>query len=117
MNDNHDGVSVQRYGFVVNVVPELREEYLRLHAAVWPQVEETIRACNITNYTIFILEDTLFAYYEYVGTDHARDLERIGQDPVTREWWTHTDPCQTPFGRDAQEGERWRAMREVWHLS
>ena len=110
-------VMVQRHAFVVNVVPDLREEYLRLHADVWPQVEETLRACNITNYTIFILEDTLFAYYEYVGTDHARDLELIGHDPVTREWWTHTDPCQTAFGRNAPEGERWRAMQEVWHLS
>jgi L-rhamnose mutarotase len=108
---------VQRYASVVNVRPELREEYLRLHAAVWPQVEETLRACNITNYTIFILEDTLFAYYEYVGTDHAGDLELVGRDPVTREWWTRTDPCQTPFGRDAGAAKRWRALEEVWHLA
>jgi L-rhamnose mutarotase len=108
---------MQRCGFVVNVVPELRDEYLRLHATVWPQVEETLRACHFTNYTIFILEDTLFAYYEYLGTDHVRDLERIGQDPVTRQWWTHTDPCQTAFGRTARDGERWRAMHELWHLT
>lgn len=110
-------MTVQRYAFVVNVVPDLREEYLRLHAAVWSQVEDTLRACNVTNYTIFILEDTLFAYYEYVGTDHDADMALIGQDPGTREWWTHTDPCQTAFGRDAREGERWRAMDEVWHLT
>jgi L-rhamnose mutarotase len=110
-------MTVQRHALVVNVVPNLRDEYLRLHAAVWPQVEATLRTCHITNYTIFILEDTLFAYYEYVGADHAADLARVGQDPVTRDWWTHTDPCQTPFGPDAREGERWRAMDEVWHLA
>jgi L-rhamnose mutarotase len=110
-------MTVQRHALVVNVVPSMREEYLRLHAAVWPQVEDTLRACNIMNYTIFILEDTLFAYYEYVGSNHAHDLELVGQDPVTREWWTHTDPCQTTFGRHAREGEGWRPMQEVWHLT
>jgi L-rhamnose mutarotase len=110
-------VTVQRHALVVNVVPELRDEYLRLHADVWPQVEDTLRACNVTNYTIFLLEDTLFAYYEYVGTDHDADMRLIGRDPVTREWWTRTDPCQTAFGRHASDGERWRAMREIWHLS
>jgi L-rhamnose mutarotase len=110
-------MTVQRHALVVNVVPNLRDEYLRLHAAVWPQVEATLRTCHITNYTIFILEDTLFAYYEYVGADHAADLARVGQDPVTRDWWTHTDPCQAAFGPDAREGERWRAMDEVWHLA
>ena len=96
---------------------EKRAEYLRLHSAVWPQVEQTLRDCNVTNYTIFILEDTLFAYYEYVGDDHAADMARIAQDPVSQEWWTHTDPCQTAFGHEAAAGERWRAMHEVWHLS
>jgi L-rhamnose mutarotase len=108
--------SVERHGLVVDVVPEKREEYLRLHAAVWPQVEATLQACNVHNYTIFVLENTLFAYYEYTGTDHEADMARIAQDPVTQEWWTHTDPCQTPFGRDAKPGERWRDMQEVWHL-
>ncbi len=24
-------------------------------------------------------------------------MARIAKDPVTREWWTYTEPCQTPF--------------------
>jgi L-rhamnose mutarotase len=43
-------------------------------------------------------------------------MARIAQDPVTQEWWRHTDPCQTAFGQDAAPGERWRDMQEVWHL-
>lgn len=107
---------MERHALVVNVVPAKREDYLRLHAAVWPQVEQTLRECNVTNYSIFLLDDTLFAYYEYVGTDHDADMARIAGDPVTQEWWTHTDPCQVPFGNDpAATG--WRDAREVWHLS
>lgn len=108
---------MERHAMVVNVVPELREEYLRLHSAVWPQVEATLTACNVANYSIYILEGTLFAYYEYLGVDHDADMERIGEDPMTQDWWTRTDPCQTPFGRDAKPSERWRDLREIWHLA
>ena len=63
----------------------------------WPQVEQTLRDCNVTNYTIFVIEDTLFAYYEYVGTDHAarHGAHRRGSGDA-QEWWTHTDPARPP---------------------
>lgn len=109
-------MTTERHALVVDVRPELREEYLELHAAVWPQVEATLRDCNVGNYSIFILENTLFAYYEYTGDDHEADMARIAEDEVTREWWTHTDPCQVAFGDTAAPGERWRDLTEVWHL-
>jgi len=107
---------VQRYAFVVDVRPERREEYLRLHAAVWPQVEAALSAHHVTNYSIFIIEDTLFGYYEYTGEDHDADLAAVDADPVTMEWLALTGPCQTPFGRNAEPGETWRQLDEVWHL-
>jgi len=110
-------VTVQRFAFVVDVVPERRQEYLRLHASVWPQVEAALAAHHVTNYTIFILEDTLFAYYEYVGRDHEADMALVDADPVTHEWLRHTDPCQVAFGRTARPEDGWRPLEEVWHLA
>jgi L-rhamnose mutarotase len=107
---------MERHALVVDVRPELRERYLELHSAVWPQVEATLRDCHVGNYSIFILENTLFAYYEYTGDDHDADMARIAEDEVTREWWTRTDPCQVAFGDTAAPGERWRDLTEVWHL-
>ena len=110
-------MTVQRFAFVVDVVPERRQEYLRLHASVWLQVEAALAAHHVTNYTIFILEDTLFAYYEYVGRDHEADMALVDADPVTQEWLRHTDPCQVAFGRAAGPDDRWRPLEEVWHLA
>lgn len=107
---------MHRHAFVVDVVPALRAEYLRLHSAVWPQVEAALSAHHVTNYSIFILEDTLFGYYEYTGDDYEADMAALDDDLVSREWLTHTDPCQTPFGRDARPDDRWRELGEVWHL-
>ena len=106
---------MKRHLQLVNVRPELRDEYLRLHAAVWPEVEARISASNIANYSIFIHGDLLVAYFEYVGSDYESDLALIAADPVTKEWWTHTDPCQSPL-QDAPEGVMWLDATEVWHL-
>jgi L-rhamnose mutarotase len=107
---------VQRFAFVVDVVPERRAEYLELHAAVWPEVEAALSAHHVTNYSIFILEDTLFGYYEYVGEDHAADLAAVDADPVTQEWLRRTGPCQVAWGRTAAPDDGWRRLEEVWHL-
>ncbi|HEX4057191.1 MAG TPA: L-rhamnose mutarotase [Galbitalea sp.] len=106
---------IDRHGLIVNVRPEFRDEYLRLHAAVWPEVEATLTACNITNYSIFIAGDRLVAYYEYVGKDHEADLRKIEADPVSQNWWTHTDPCQVPVA-GAPDGTLWLEAALVWHL-
>jgi len=104
----------QRFGAVIRLRPEHREEYLRLHAAVWPAVERALLAANIRNYTIFLHGDLLFGYYEYIGEDHAADQARIAADPQTQRWWALTDPCQESV---AEEGSGWAPMRQVWHLN
>lgn len=107
---------IQRHASLIRLRPEHREEYLRLHEAVWPEVEQAIIAANIRNYTIFIHGDILFSFYEYVGSDHALDQARIAADPSTQRWWALTDPCQESLA-EPDSGDWWAPMREVWHLS
>ncbi|MEU4449526.1 L-rhamnose mutarotase [Actinosynnema sp. NPDC050801] len=107
---------LQRYGMVTRLRPERREEYLRLHAAVWPSVERMLLDANIRNFSIFLHGDLLFGYYEYVGEDHDADQARIAADPESQRWWALTDPCQeSPTAPDS--AVRWEPMREVWHLT
>ena len=107
----------QRFALVVGVRPEKREEYLELHRAVWPGVESKMTECNIRNYSIFILGDTLFAYYEYIGEDHEADQRRIAADPVSQEWWKLTDPCQVAIGGDSDTRSPWQPLDEIWHMA
>jgi len=106
---------VKRFGFVVNVRPEKRAEYLELHRSVWPEVERAMAENGIRNYSIFIVDDTLFGYYEYVGDDYDADMARVQADPVSQQWWTRTDSCQIPFG-DAPQTGIWREMDLAWHM-
>ncbi|WP_240663864.1 L-rhamnose mutarotase [Microbacterium enclense] len=104
-----------RVAMVCRMVPEKREEYLALHRAVWPGVEQTLREGNIRNFSIFVRGDVLFGYYEYVGDDLAADDAKMAADPVTQEWWARTGPCQVPFDDDGSE-PNWQIMTEAWHL-
>ena len=36
-------------------------------------------------------------------------------DAKTREWWTHTDPCQIRLP-DTKEGDWWKGIPEVFHM-
>ena len=106
---------MKRFGQVIGVKPEHVEAYVAAHAAVWPGVLARITECNIRNYSIFLRGTQLFAYFEYVGDDHAADMARMGADAETQRWWAWMMPLQEPLA-DRSEGEWWAGMDEVFHL-
>jgi L-rhamnose mutarotase len=105
---------MKRYGQIIGLKPEHLEMYKAYHASVWPEVLETIRKCHIHNYSIFLREGLLFAYFEYHGTDYAADMARMAADPKTQEWWAIMMPIQQPLPW-RKEGEWWADMEEVFH--
>ena len=107
---------MKRYGSVIKVVPEKFEEYKRLHTAVWPGVLETIRKCNIRNYSIYHKDGYLFSYYEYTGDDYLADMAKMAADPETQRWWSVCEPCQQPLETKAPD-EWWANMEEVFYFN
>lgn len=91
--------------------PEKIEEYRALHAAVWPDVLKTIKACNLENYSISIMGDMVVSYFEYTGADYEADMDRMAADPVTQEWWKHTKPCFV--GHD--QGVYYEDLEEIFY--
>ncbi len=105
---------VKRYGQIIGLRPEARQEYIKVHAAVWPEVLKTIHDCNIRNYSIFLKDNTLYAYFEYTGDDFDADMAKMAADPKTQAWWKITEPMQEPLPARAP-GEWWTKMEEVFH--
>ncbi|MFH1737437.1 MAG: L-rhamnose mutarotase [bacterium] len=106
---------MKRYGMMVKVKPEKSEEYIRLHAAVWPKVLDMIKQCNIQNYSIYHRDDLLFSYFEYTGEDFDADMKKMAADPTTQEWWAVCTPCfDAPDS--AEEKKWWIEMEEIFHL-
>lgn len=105
---------VQRYGSVIKVNPEKLDHYIELHARTWPGVLEQISRSNIRNYSIYLKDDYLFDYFEYVGDDFEKDMAKMAEDSTTQAWWKLTDPMQIPL-ETRNEGEWWASMEEVFH--
>lgn len=105
---------MRRYGHVIKVKPDKIDEYIKLHAAVWPEVKKMIAECNIRNYSIYLKDGFLFSYYEYVGSDYDMDMKKMAADPITQKWWEVCEPCQEPL-ENRKAGEWWANMEEVFH--
>jgi len=106
---------MKRYGQIIGVNPEHFERYRKFHAAVWPEVLETIKKCHIRNYSIFHRDGVLYAYFEYTGKDYVADMAKMAADKKTQEWWSIMKPMQQPVA-GCKEGEWWADMEEVFHL-
>ena len=108
-------MTVRRFGQRIDVRPDRIDEYERLHVAAWPGVLEQIRRSNIRNYSIYLRDGILFAYFEYVGADFAADMRAMAADPATQRWWALMEPMQQKWST-AEPSEWWSNMTEVFHL-
>lgn len=109
---------MKRIGSVTRVRTEKVDEYVLLHANVWPGVLRTIQECNIRNYSIFLkkLPDGhhyLFSYFEYVGNDFDADMKKMAANPETQKWWAICKPCLEPV-EELPPGEVWAPMNQVF---
>jgi L-rhamnose mutarotase len=100
-----------RKAFVMSVHAGQEAEYERRHNPIWPELEETLRAHGVHNYSIFLHPDTrqLFAYAEIESEER---WNAIAATPVCRKWWASmaplmpSNPDSSPVSED---------LREVFH--
>ena len=107
------------FGQIGRIKPECIEEYCRLHEVdvyteKWAGILQLIRDCNIRNYNIFIEDDVVFGYYEYIGDDYEADMAKMAADPLNKEWWSHTRPCFTKYKADSPEAF-YTDMKQIFH--
>jgi L-rhamnose mutarotase len=106
---------LQRYAHIIRLRAEAEDEYIRFHADVWPTVLKRIEDCHIRNYSIFLRDHLLFAYFEYHGSDYAADMALMAADPETQRWWKIMDPMQQPVD-GTEPGTKWTGLKEVFHF-
>ncbi len=105
---------MKQFGQVIGVKPETYDEYVEAHAAVWPEVLDMISKPNIKNYSIYLHNNQLFAYFEYYGGDFEADMQKMADDRKTQEWWDWMMPMQESLETRAED-EWWSTMLEVFH--
>ena len=102
-----------RHVWVRNLRSEKLEEYKKYHAAVWPELLDMIRECNIRNYSIHYRDGTLFGYFEYVGDDYEADMAKLDASPINQRWQRVMEPFFIPF--EGEEETWFEMMEEVFY--
>jgi len=106
---------MKRFGQTIYLKPNGAMEYIRQHRKVWPGVLAKIKECNISNYSIFFRDNTLFAYFEYTGDDYESDMGKMAAHEETKRWWSVVKPLMQPVSTAGPE-EFWANMDEIFHM-
>lgn len=92
---------MRRFGFKMKLKPGFREEYIKRHNAIWPELAALIKTGGVSDYSIFLDEETniLFGVQSVSGEQSSQDM---GVDPIVARWWAfmadimETNPDNSP---------------------
>ncbi|NLC25435.1 MAG: L-rhamnose mutarotase [Fastidiosipila sp.] len=103
------------YGQLGRLKPNKIDDYVKLHADVWPGVIEMMKECNLSNYSTFLYGEMVFAYFEYEGDNYEIDMQKMADDLLTQEWWTHTHPCFVEYAI-SKDSQFYHDMKQIFYM-
>jgi L-rhamnose mutarotase len=101
-----------RHAFKMKLKPGNVAEYKRRHDEIWPELSRELRAAGISDYSIFLDEETLtlFAVQKLGGKNSAAELPG---SPVVRRWWDSMAPLMEV---NPDNSPVVKPLAEVFHL-
>ncbi|MFI7539948.1 L-rhamnose mutarotase [Actinoplanes sp. NPDC049599] len=101
-----------RYCFNLQVRPDRIAEYVERHQAVWPEMQDALRATGWRNYSLFLRADGLL-----IGYVEADDLEASRAAMEALDVNTRWQAEMAPFFVGTAPTEGFPLLTEVFHLS
>jgi L-rhamnose mutarotase len=99
-------------GFLMYLNKGAEQEYEKRHNELWPELESTLKAYGISNYSIFLEEETniLFASYQ-CPTDFDENV--LAKEKIVKKWWTFmSDIMSTNLDLSPKS----KSLKQVFHL-
>ena len=74
-----------KVAFKMKLKPDMKAEYEKRHAEIWPELVELLSKSGISDYSIFLDEETntLFAVQRLSGSSS----QELGSNPIVQKWW------------------------------
>ncbi len=101
-----------RKAFVMSVSPGKENEYAQRHARVWPELLRALKEHGVSNYSIFLDEQTS-QLYAYLEIESEAEFVAIADTDVCKRWWEYmaeimpSNDDNSPVVRDC---------RQVFHM-
>lgn len=95
----------------MKLFPGFADEYKKRHAEIWPELSALLKENGISDYTIFLDEETdvLFA----VQQQNGQSSQDLGSTAILQKWWAYmadimeTNPDYSPVSKP---------LTQVFHL-
>ncbi|QPZ91022.1 L-rhamnose mutarotase [Thioclava electrotropha] len=92
---------MEKFAFRMQLNPGCREEYIRRHDEIWPELVQLLKEAGVEDYSIHLdpETDSLFGVL-WRREDHGMD--GLPDHPVMQKWWAHmadimaTNPDNSP---------------------
>ncbi len=101
-------MQTNRLAFKMHLNEGQKEEYIKRHNEIWPELKQLLKEAGVSEYSIFLDEETniLFAFQKVSGEGGSQDL---GQTEIVKKWWKfmsdimETNPDNSPLSKQLKE--------------
>ena len=101
-----------RNAFKMKLKPGNVAEYKKRHDEIWPELAREIRAAGISDYSIFLDEETLTLFAVQKLTDN-NSAAALPDSPIVRKWWDSMAPLMETHPDNSPVA---KPLKEVFHL-
>jgi len=99
---------MKRVAFKMTLNEGQKQEYIKRHDEIWPELKALLKNVGISEYSIFLDEETntLFAFQKVSGDGSSQDL---GKTEIVKKWLKFmadimkTKPDNSPETRELEE--------------
>lgn len=101
---------MKKIAFTMRLLPGQADEYERRHDVIWPELVNALKDAGVSDYSIFIQGQTLFAVLHLSDDNH---FDILSKNLVVQRWWRYmsdimeTHPDHAPMTED---------LRRVFHM-
>ena len=97
-----------RNAFKMKLKAGFEAEYKERHDEIWPELSAELKAAGVSDYSIFLDEETLTLFaVQKLSDDHSAD--QLPETAIVKKWWAYmsdimeTNPDNSPVAIELKE--------------
>jgi L-rhamnose mutarotase len=103
---------MQRHAFKMKLKPGVVAEYKKRHDEIWPELAAELKAAGVSDYSIFLDEETL-TLFAVQKLDDKNSAAALPNSPIVRKWWDYMLPLMETHPDNSPVA---MPLKEVFHL-
>ena len=72
----------------MKLFPGKEEEYKKRHDEIWPELSQLLKEHGISDYFIFLDEETL-SLFGVLSIEDETQMDELPKHPVMKRWWAY----------------------------